>query len=404
MKERISWLQKGSEYTRVEGSISNVDTPPKGIYKITLDLRGFHLEYYDKEFTFDFKVYGIEHDFVEHVIKAYENTSGNFGVLLNGIRGTGKSVTAKILANRLNLPVIIVKSMGEQNQSMIEWFADFNFDCIFLFDEFEKNFSEKDSSILQIMDGIYTSEHRRIFLLTTNQTTINENLISRPSRLRYIKEFANLDSKVVKELLDDTLNDKSCIEDLMSYIDTLKISTIDILKSIVSEVNIFGFAEFVKSKDFFNVQTESYTYLTRRVETNIGFVERNNYTIDKFLIDCKKVEAKYAINTPKRENFKSDDDYQAAYDEYLELTVGLTNPWTHTLYGIEKAFKNLKIGDTVNDGYETIIGIDYDKSVLITKWTNDPSEVYFYLIKNPNEKPSLYKSQSQSPSMLSFTL
>lgn len=254
------------------------------------------------------------------------------------------------------------------------------------------------------MDGIYTSEHRRIFLLTTNQTTINENLISRPSRLRYIKEFANLDSKVVKELLDDTLNDKSCIDDLMSYIDTLKISTIDILKSIVSEVNIFGFAEFIKSKDFFNVQTESYTYFTRRVETNIGFIERNNYTIDKFLMDCKKSEAKYAINAPKRDNFKSEEDYQVAYDEYLELTVGLTNPWIYTLDGIEKAFKNLKIGDTVNAGCETIIGIDYNKSVLITKWTNEPSEIYFYLIKNPNEKPSLYKSHSQSPSMLSFTL
>jgi SpoVK/Ycf46/Vps4 family AAA+-type ATPase len=207
-------------------------------------MRGFHLEYYDKEFTFDFKVYGIEHDFIEHVIKAYENTSGNFGVLLNGIRGTGKSVTAKILANKLDLPVIIVKSMGEQNQSMIEWFADFNFDCIFLFDEFEKNFSEKDSSILQIMDGIYTSEYRRIFLLTTNQTTINENLISRPSRLRYIKEFANLDSKVVKELLDDKKNLanenamlKQEIRDLRSTIDTLKsgekeITNVDLLRRI----------------------------------------------------------------------------------------------------------------------------------------------------------------------------
>jgi SpoVK/Ycf46/Vps4 family AAA+-type ATPase len=363
-------------------------------------MRGFHLEFYEKEFLFDFKVYGIEHDFVEHVIKAYNNTSGNFGVLLNGIRGTGKSVTAKVLANKLNLPVIIVKSMGDNNQSMIEWFADFNFDCVFLFDEFEKNFSEKDSSILQIMDGIYTSEHRRIFLLTTNQTTINENLISRPSRLRYIKEFGNLDSKVVRELLDDTLNDKSCIEDLISYIDTLKISTIDILKSVVSEVNIFGFDEFVKSKDFFNVQTATYTYRTQRAELSDSFIARNNYNIDKFLEDCKKTSAKNSINVPIRKNYATEEEYESAYQEYQEQTTGLCNAWPHTMCNIEKSFKNLKIGDLFTE-HEKIVDIDYDRFVIVTRWV-DYDDVYMYLVKNPDEKPSLYSTQS--PNMFQFTL
>lgn len=404
MEERVSWIQNGNTYRKVEGNISNVDQIPSGIYQIGFTLQGFHLEYYAKEFVFDFKIYGLEREFINHVIKAYKNTNGNMGVLMNGIRGTGKTVTAKVLANEIGIPIIIVKSFGEHNQEMMEWFAGFNFDCIFLFDEFEKNFSDKDSSILQIMDGVYTSKFRKLFLLTTNQTTINENLISRPSRLRYIKEFGNLDSKVVKELLDDTLNDKSCIDELMSYIDTLKISTIDILKSIVSEVNIFGFNEFIKSKDFFNVQIESYTFNVRKVETNVGFVERNKYTIDKFLNDCKKADLKYTINIPKKDNFKSEEEFEKAYEEYLELTTGLTNPWINSIYGIEKAFKNLKIGDTINEGYETIIDINYEKAVIVTKWTTSEDEIYFYLIKNPNAKPSLYKSNMMSPSMLSFTL
>ena len=103
--------------------------------------------------------------------------------------------TAKILANKFNLPVIVVKSFGENNTQLIEFLASFNFDCVFFFDEFEKNFSDKDSSILQIMDGVYTSEYRRIFLLTTNETNINDNLISRPSRLRYIRRFYEVFSK-----------------------------------------------------------------------------------------------------------------------------------------------------------------------------------------------------------------
>ena len=67
-----------------------------------------YLEEYAPEFHFDFKVYGLEHDFIDHVMKTFENTTSNLGILLNGTKGTGKTVTAKILANKMNLPVIIV--------------------------------------------------------------------------------------------------------------------------------------------------------------------------------------------------------------------------------------------------------------------------------------------------------
>jgi len=59
-------------------------------------------------FTFDYKVYGLETAFVNRVVKTYENTKGNLGVLLNGVRGTGKTVSSKIIANSLKQPVIIV--------------------------------------------------------------------------------------------------------------------------------------------------------------------------------------------------------------------------------------------------------------------------------------------------------
>ena len=72
------------------------------------------------------------------------------------------------------------------------------------------------------MDGVYTSNYRRIFLLTTNETHINDNLISRPSRLRYIHEFGNLEQDITREYLNDTLNDKSRIEDIIDFVDTLQ--------------------------------------------------------------------------------------------------------------------------------------------------------------------------------------
>ena len=134
---KVSWLQSNNTYKKVEGDFSTVETVPVGIYNIGLSMSGWYLEKYADKFTFDYKIYGLQTEFCEHVLKTYKNTKGNFGIMLTGTKGTGKTVTAKILANYFNLPVIIVKDMGDSNQAMIEYLSGFNFDCVLFFDEFE---------------------------------------------------------------------------------------------------------------------------------------------------------------------------------------------------------------------------------------------------------------------------
>ena len=387
--ERVSWIQNGSNYKRVEGNVSNVDTVPKGIYNVGLSMTGWYLERTADEFVFNYKVYGLQSKFMQHVLTAFKNTKGNFGILLNGTKGTGKSVTAKVLANKFNLPVIVVKSFGENNTQLIEFLASFNFDCVFFFDEFEKNFSDKDSSILQIMDGVYTSEYRRIFLLTTNETNINDNLISRPSRLRYIHEFGNLEQEITREYLNDTLNDKSHIEDIIDFVDTLQISTIDILKSIVEEINIFGFDKFMEDKSFFNIKTAAYTYRTKRIYLR-NDEELHNYSVDKFLADLKLYEKK-----PNRFNYPNDEEFAKVYNEYRNTVY--REPDYCTLSDIQKSFKSLKIGDHIGryDG-EKVIFVDHTHNVFITKDYND-DDYYYYFVENPNQRPSLTNAYLTNP-------
>lgn len=195
--------------------------------------------------------------------------------MLTGTKGTGKTVTAKELANKLNLPIIIVKDMGDHNQSMIEFLSGIEGDCILFLDEFEKNFSESDSTILQIMDGVYNSKYRRVFLL--NAMTINENMVGRPSRIRYVKEFGNLDLKVVNEYLDDALQVPEARQDLL---DSLTISTIDILKTIVNEVNIHGIEGLRRAKGFFNVVTNEYDYSC--IRGYAGEISADKFSIEEF--------------------------------------------------------------------------------------------------------------------------
>ena len=79
-----------------------------------------------------------------------------------------------------------------------------------------------------------------MYILTTNKLSIDENLLGRPGRIRYIKEFSNLSSGAVNDVIDDNLKDASLKEEVLKVVDSLEISTIDILKAIIDECNIMG--------------------------------------------------------------------------------------------------------------------------------------------------------------------
>lgn len=86
------WIKQGGNYKIVPSSISVEDSLPNGIYSIEYNpmAREFSLNRIADKFEFDFEVIGLEDRFIAHALKSFENTTGNFGVLLNGVKGTGK--------------------------------------------------------------------------------------------------------------------------------------------------------------------------------------------------------------------------------------------------------------------------------------------------------------------------
>jgi SpoVK/Ycf46/Vps4 family AAA+-type ATPase len=329
------------------------------------------------------------------VKNTYKAINGNIGVLFNGTRGTGKSVSAKILANELNLPVIIVKSMGDNNDGQISYLSSFNFDCIFFFDEFEKQFNERDCSILQFMDGVYTSEYRRIFLLTTNDLTVNENLLSRPSRIRYVREFGNLEREIVEEYLNDNLIDQSCKDELIDYVDTLTISTIDILKSIVEEVNIHGIEQFLKIKKSFNVATAVYNYRVIRGYINTRIVEKIQYNVDKFIDEAGRYDKRWQLGQERDTALsmcKNDAERKKVIEEFNALLRYEASLDRESIDDEDKAWDKLVPNKDEFNG-ELVIGVDKEKKVVVTL---DNEYFGFYFIMNPDEKPSLYKERKFS--------
>lgn len=390
MSNKSVWMVTGNSYSQVDPNFKITEKLTPGIYNLELTMFGWKLSKFADNFTFSYKLYNLESEFVDHVLKTYHNTTGNLGVLLNGTKGTGKTVTAKVLANQLNLPIIILKSMGDNNQSMIEYLSSLNCDCVFFMDEFEKNFSDKDSTILQIMDGVYNSDNRKVFLLTTNEMHINENLVGRPSRIRYVKHFGNLSLDTVKEYLDDALMCPEAREEILNYIDTLSISTIDILKTIVNEVNIHGMNGLMKAKSYFNVQTNSYNYSCYRgyVKLNSYGTNPQDYTLDKF-----EEAVEHHLNPIPRPIIEDEEnctpEEQAKLNEYYAYRRHNFHYLSFEYVHSDIKFSALKVGDKFDD--YTIVAIDYKKHIIVTE---DIENLYYYYIKDPNSKPSLYNKNT----------
>jgi DNA-directed RNA polymerase subunit F len=304
------------------------------IYKVGQDNFGrLYLAKSSDKFTFDYKLYGLETALVNRVIKTYNATPhGNLGILLNGLKGTGKTVSSKIMANSLNQPIILV----EQRLDGIHQFLNSIPQNITIFiDEYEKVFGES-SEMLTIMDGASNSTFRRVFLFTTNNLYVDQNLIQRPGRIRYMKKFEDLKPSVVEEIIDDVLEYPEFKQACIDFICNLETITVDIVKAILGEVNIHQEApsEFEaifnvkKIKGKFNVQMREEDGRLVELASNVKVYPKPMYNEGHvgyyFEVDNQRIgQISRVINfsTIEVEPFEGDNGKKLGFDEPILIRV-----------------------------------------------------------------------------------
>lgn len=360
------FLKRGSVFNQTEGNFEVLNTLDNGVYQTHFDERTneIFLEKISDGFTFGFKLYGVDDVLIKHVVDTYtyQSVKKNIGVLLNGAKGTGKTVTAKVMANKLGLPVIICDT---PYPGLSRFLAGINHDCVFFFDEFEKNFRAKcdnedcaGEDLLSIMDGVFNNDFCHVFLLTTNELRVNNNLISRPSRIRYLKSFGSVISEdILNEFIDDNLIYPDKKNDIMTFINSLEMATIDIVKTIVEEVNIHN-CDVKEFCNFFNVRTATYRYDVQY----LNFYSGNRYaTKAEFL--------KYV---------------HATYQERRDSTFSTD----YTYYNLEVPITKFEVGQCLIGEWE-IKEIDMDNHYMLLSNGGGYQERMIY-IDNIDVKPNVF--------------
>ena len=331
---RQKWIIDGGTFYPVPGNTRIWDTPGEGVFEVCahpINKGQLGLRNIGEKFEFDFRIYDLGcQALFEKIEKTWTsdlfvNGKKNMGVIFNGLKGTGKTIAAKLLSNRMGMPVIIVPEAFDNIQSFIQ---NLNFECTVLIDEAEKTFKDNQECLLKVIDGVY-NDYRKLYVLTTNRLSIDENLIGRPGRIRYIRYFGNLTVKAVSDYIDDNLLDKSMKGAVLDVVDTLEISTIDILKCIVDEFNIHG---MIPEGSLLNIPKANYRFdvieFCHVPEERIGEVKAfiksrigNNESIASWL-------AKTAVEpVPKNPDPDEDDDDEenetCTNEQLLRNTFGL---------------------------------------------------------------------------------
>ncbi len=250
MSKGQQWINEEGTFYPVSGDTRLLPCPGDGVFVVSESsnpmMTRIGLRRIADRFEFDFKIYELGTEpMIRLIKKTWESApfiegGKNLGVIFNGIKGTGKTLSAKLLCNAIDLPVVIVQN---DFKGLLPFLQSLNFECVVFIDEAEKTFKkgEDDDILLRLIDGVYNAK-RRLYVLTTNQLTLNENLLGRPGRIRYRFEFSNLLPQAIDAYLDDNLLPEYAgqREKILEQIDLLEISTIDILKALVDEVNIHG--------------------------------------------------------------------------------------------------------------------------------------------------------------------
>ena len=237
-------VRNGSRHT--VASEANIEVFPNGLpvgtYGIKFDPSQhiFYLERID-DFKLPPRLYGNIMGRADRVLNTFRDRPAQTGTLLNGTKGSGKTLLAKAISiqgAKLGIPTVVINEphVGELFFDTIQGLGE----AIVLFDEFEKVYDwNKQEDILTLLDGVFSS--RKLWIMTTNdQTRVMSMLSNRPGRIFYRFNYSYMDRDVIIEFVEHNLKNKEHAKSILDYTAIFNFFNFDMLSALVEEMNRYN--------------------------------------------------------------------------------------------------------------------------------------------------------------------
>ena len=259
-----------------------LDRVPAGYYRIGCSQSlGWHLVPIEPLQLAD-KVYGSLLQHVPRIEQVWEERKGvPTTVLLEGLKGSGKSLLMKSLAKRFveqHDGIVLLCNSAFTGDGFFEFLQQISQKKIVLMDEFDKVYCDENArnNILTLLDGTMASH--TLFILTMNASSASskyEFFHNRPGRVFFNIKFTGVDYEAIQAYLEDCLDDKSRIGEVMTFVKRFTQFNMDMLGTIVREVNacphlsLEDIAEYLNTKPDLTMDDIYFNYRVIRNDVDI---------------------------------------------------------------------------------------------------------------------------------------
>lgn len=197
-----------------------------------------------KMFTLPNKIYSTAKDdaFIEKVLTKYKAVdSGVLGVMLSGLKGSGKTVMLKQIAIKSELPIVLLDREFPEYKFKSLFQGLVNTEVCFVFDEIDKNDSDFEmSDLLQVLDGMNTVGKKLMLFACNDDKKVSEFLVDRCSRVRYWKRFDKMSEEMIKQVVKDLIIEEAKMDEISDFIYThFECVSFDNILSFVDEIKSF---------------------------------------------------------------------------------------------------------------------------------------------------------------------
>lgn len=237
-------VQSGAKLQVYGNDVQTFKQLPVGSYDVCCSqMTGFYLRVRNDLIANEEKIYGNHEEKVRKVLTSFAAANRNFGVMLSGQKGIGKSLFARVLAEKSNEAGLPVITVTVAYPGIADFISSIEQEVVVIFDEFEKVFAGGDdgynpqTELLSLFDGI--DGGKKLFVITCNDIgKLSDFLVNRPGRFHYHFTIKNPTADEVKEYMIDKLDPQyyDAIDKVVNLAEAINI-TYDYLRAIAFELN-----------------------------------------------------------------------------------------------------------------------------------------------------------------------